>query len=105
MRGRTSLVNSSYDPILGSGLEIPTAVRTWLGSSGTGGQAACLTMGFVDLGGTRHRRTFVFELVGLRRVPEDGVVERRNLHVLDHSPVERVRRQGSVGDVRARRGI
>lgn len=44
-------------------------------------------MSFVDLCRTRRRRTLVLELVRLGRVPEDGVVQWRNFHILNDSSV------------------
>lgn len=44
-----------------------------------------LTMGFINLDCTWLRWPLVFELVLLRRVPENGIIDGRDLQILDHT--------------------
>jgi len=94
MRGRTSRVNSRYEPILGSGVEMPTAgvrrARQFDSSTqalrerGREGR----TVRLVDLGRLGRLGLAVLErvLLALGRVPEDGVVDGRHLDVLNDAP-------------------
>lgn len=80
---------------MGSGVEIPTAERDAVQSvpCTTHVRTEGLTVSLVDLGRVWHRRTLVLELVLLRlgRRPEHGVVDGRDLDVLDNAAERRER--------------
>lgn len=46
------------------------------------------TVSLVDFDGSRRRRALILELVLLRRVPEDGIVDGRDGEVLSYSPAK-----------------